>query len=195
MSELTILRGNGQSLTLDVVESADFVRTVILPRHPVDPGSNAVGPGRAINDSAVLEPKDFTVRCMISELAPVGAPANPRREEDAIDFLEAIVGEYVTVFLPKFRAIEDVQLAAFPYALDRYARTPFSLTFSAVGFATRTTRLLAPIAKVAPRAKPSLPERTDDGAGTTTTASEEKARDVAPSLLKRAGKALGGEAI
>lgn len=186
MSELTILRSNRESLVLDVVEQADFARTVILPRHPIDPGSLG-GSSRIINESAILEPKDITIRCMISSIAPVGLTPNPRREEDAIDFLESIVGEYVTIYLPRFRAIEDVQLAAFPYILDRKLRTPFSLTFSQLGWAERETTILP---RVVQRAKASLPPRTDDGIQTTTTVTEEKAAPVKRSLAKRAGKFL-----
>lgn len=190
MSELVIMREDRRSLVLDIVESVEFSRTVILPRHSVDPGSQG-GIGRRVNDSAVLEPKDFTVRCMISSVAPQGSTPNPRREQDAIDFLEQIVGEFVTVFLPRNRAIPDVQLAAFPHSLDRKLRTPFALTFSAVGFAGRDSVLLPTlVAKAAPRAKTTQPERVDDGTQTTKPVSEEKAAPVKKSLAKRF---FGGE--
>lgn len=187
---LVIMRADRRSLVIDVVESVDFGRTVLLPRHPVDPGSQG-GVGRVVNDSAVLEPKDFTVRCILSSVAPAGLTPNPRREEDAVDFLESIVGEYVTVFLPRFRAIPDVQLAAFPHSLDLKLRTPFALTFSAVGFAGRDSVLLPTlVAKAVPRAKATQPERTEDGTQTTKTVTEEKAAPVAKSLAKRF---FGGE--
>jgi len=187
IGELTITREDGSFIVLDVVESASFQNTVILPRHPVDPGA---GPGtlRTVNDSAVKEPLDFTVQVRVSALAPVGAIADPRREEAAADFLESIVGEYVTVQLPRRRPITDCQLAAWPTELTRSLSTPFSLTFSRTGFAGRTTTLLP---RIVSRAKPDLPPDEDIGEQPTRVVPAEKAAPVQKSMLKRAGKYIG----
>lgn len=183
--EFSITRPDGRSLTVDMMDQAQFGRSVILPRHPVDPGS-AGSVGTVINDSAKLEPKDISISCLLSSEAPAGHPANARREADAIAFFESIVGEYVTLQLPKFRAIEDVQIASFPHSIDIERRTPFNLTFSQVGFGGRST---TEIARVVERAKPDLPPEEDIGEQPTKTASPElsnrTADEVGPSLAKR----------
>lgn len=190
MSELIIYRRNGERLALDVVENAQFSRSVILPRHPVDPGALG-GTATVVNDSAVLQPKDFTVRCRIATEQPVGTLptlgvlTSSRREEDAVDFLEEIVGEYVDVQVPKFRLQRDVQLAAFPHELTRSRSTPFQLAFSAAGFAGRGFTVLP---RVVQRAKPDLPPEVDDGETLTREAPEEKAAPVRASILKRLGR-------
>lgn len=177
MAEVTIIRSNGEIMTLDVMQSAEFAPDIVVAEHPIDPGS--AGGAATVIDSVVQRGLPFTVNGIVSAHV-FGPGGEPNREQRAVDFLRSIVGELVTVVLPKFRPVTNCLLAAYPHSIDSKSRTPFSLSFRQNDIATATVVVLP---KIAPRAKATLDPPEDVGEQPTRPAGEKVTQEVSSALI------------
>lgn len=164
MTEVTIVRPSGASFGFDVLRRASFGRGLIVPEHAVDPG-NAGTVSKTAVDTVTLGPFDISLDVLVSGTPSPDIGTSPTREQDAVDFLESITGELVTVFLPKFRPVTNCLLTSAPYEINTSRSTPLTLTFRQQELPERGTTILA---RIAPRARNGLPKEDDGGDAATT---------------------------
>jgi len=164
MSEVTIVRPSGASFSFDVLRRASLGRSLIIPEHAIDPGIAGTVSVTTV-DTVTLGPFDMSLDVLVSGTPSPDIGTSQTREQDALDFLEAIVGELVTVVLPKFRAVTNCLLMSSPYEITTSRATPLTLMFRKQEIPERGTVVLA---RVAPRARNDLPKEEDGGDAATT---------------------------
>ncbi|HSH00105.1 MAG TPA: hypothetical protein VLB27_08650 [candidate division Zixibacteria bacterium] len=166
--ECRILRSNGEFWGLDLVASATITPDIVVASKPLDPGS--AGGGTVVIDSVIQTGRGLAINGIVAAypIAGAGTLLAFNREQRTTEFLESIVGELVTVILPRRPAYENCLLSGYPENLDGKLATAFSLTFRQNKIATSSTIVLP---RVAARAKEIAPP-DDIGEQSTTTVSE-----------------------
>lgn len=136
---VTIVRPDGTSLRMDATIELAFSPDIVMSEHAVDDGSSVV-------DMVIERGLPFTIRGVVSG-TPLGLPGgvgNPRRLQDARDFLHACVGEKLTVVDPRLRPITNCLLGPFPHALTIMNGITFEISMKRVQFATTDTVRIPP---------------------------------------------------
>lgn len=166
--ECRIVRSTGELWGLDIVESAEFTPDIVVATKPIDPGS--AGGASVIIDSTVRTGLGISINGVVAAypIAGAGTLTAFDRERKTIEFLESIVGELVTVILPRHPAFTNCLLAGYPWRLDGRLRTPISLAFRQNKIASSSTVILPRIAT----GKRDVAPPDDIGEQATTVVSE-----------------------
>jgi len=176
----TILRTNGQRFTLDVENSFSADPSDNLTAHPIEDGAEVV-------DHAQARALVVSFSGMVADRGQRGVAFRPDavgRGRLAVEWLEQIRGEVVTLIHARHGTFERMLLARFPYSSTSREITDFGLTFQQVAVARRETVLLPPLALRAPvdrGQQPTIPAET----------SQDEA-DTLSSLAYQARQAVGG---
>lgn len=183
----TIIREDGSStLIFDAAITYTMAGTVNVTEHAVEDGVRFA-------DHAQPMPKTLSVRGVVSE-SPYDWQASTGgrdRVTAAIDFIEAIQGERVTVVTDRFGALEDMALSRWEVPATRTLDARFSLDFKQVRVATSESVEITTDTVVATTstgaetpAAANLPDAVDAGEQpTTSTAANEALEEQDTSLL------------
>lgn len=197
---LTILRANGASLTLDAVPSLSRTHSVTVTENPVELGA-------AVSDHAQVLPPRFTVAGVVSYEGPLGADTSARtsalagaaagaaagtqnqsvtgaatgraRQDAAEAYLEAILGEPVTVVY-RGRSWSNVVIEELTLPEEGGSNLKPQITLKQIRIVSSQT---ARLPRQVRRTKPSLQQEQPVGVQPTPAATPSETAQATKSIL------------
>lgn len=128
-------QSDGEWFQFDNVVEEQHVASATATVHPIEDGDN-------VTDHVQSNPKRISIRAVVTE-SPRRVTGDeitgPERIQAAIRFLEACVGEALTLGLTRTVTVNDALLTSFPYPINGSRKVVFDLVFQVATFAEATS--------------------------------------------------------
>lgn len=168
---VSIIRDDGQTLTLDGTFREQWSQEQRATDHPIEDGST-------VTDHLQPLPRSLTLDCSVTEtpLGPVSGLTGAERVLAARDFLDGCRQQVLSVVTSRFGTLENMALITWTYNITSARSLPLTLRFRELEFA-ETGSVQIPADAPTEEASDGAPDATDSGTQSTTTVDDDEAEE------------------
>lgn len=171
---ITLVREDGVSFQLDATTRIAISSDVSVTQHPVEDGST-------VSDHAQAKPRVITLYGIVTATPWAGADTSGgARMREALDTLEASVGQLFDVVDPELGTFSNFTLSRYPAERGPLRKLPLTIELTEVRFATASYASVSAADIESDTVAATQADAVDVGAvGTTTTTSTSTASTAA----------------